>query len=186
MKDIDEFTESASAITMNNVRFDDLDAESLVVTDENMLDALSKQAAAIAYFGALYKKAKEAYEDLKKQWDIQYGMFYKSAQGYLSKDPNSRVTIKDIETMAYAKYSNEINEWNQKLQKARDACDIMEVYYEGWKQKSFVLNNYTQMAIAGLLTPKGAIQEREDVVLNKTQMLLKRMRENQQNQGLDV
>lgn len=178
MKNIDEFIESTSGLQMNNVNFDDLDAEALVVTDENMLDALAKQAAAIAYFGALYKKAKEVYEDLKKQWEIQYGMFYKSAQAYLSKDASSKATIKDIETMTYAKYSNEINEWTQKLQKARDNCDMMEVYYEGWKQKSFVLNNFTQMAIAGLLTPKGAILDRGDVTLNRTQQLLKKMREN--------
>ena len=48
---IDKFIEDTDSMTMNNIRFDELDVNSLIVNEENLLDALSKQAAAVAYFG---------------------------------------------------------------------------------------------------------------------------------------
>ena len=179
---IDKFIEDTDSMTMNNIRFDELDVNSLIVNEENLLDALSKQAAAVAYFGALYKRTKNMYEDMKKQCEYQYNIYYQSASNYLSKDKTSKNTIKDIEAMTYAKYSKEINEWNEKLQKARDMADMFESYYEAWKQKSFVLNNMTQMAITGLLTPKGSIVDPDSIDNPKNKMtnLIKRMRENNQ------
>lgn len=154
---IDEFINAASDITMSNIRFDELDVHSLIVNDENLLDALSKQSAAIAYFGALYKKAKSFYEDLKKQYEYEYDNMYQSASNHLAKFKDSKSTQKDISAMVTSKYPEKVKEWNEKLQKARDMSDMFEVYYEGWKQKSFVLNNMTQLAMSGLLSPKGAV-----------------------------
>lgn len=177
--DFDKFIDDSSNMEMNNIKFDELDINSLVVDENNLMDALSKQGAAIAYFGALAKKSKNNYDDLKRAWEMEWSSYCQSAKNYADKDKLTKNTIKSIEALAISKYSKNINNWQERLNKAKEQADMFEVYYEGWKQKSFVLNNMTQLSIAGLLSPKGTVMNPNNnfPTRNKTAKIIEKIKE---------
>lgn len=148
------------SMVIDGINFDAPNLSILTVTEENFEEHLSKQAAGLAYFGAMFKSAKDEYEDCCRAYEARWAEMYTHCTNIMNKtEKGNKFVIKDIEAMARSKYSDEINTWKQKMDKLREHMNVAEMFYDAWKQKSFVLNNFTAMISAGLLSVKSTISE---------------------------
>jgi len=145
---IEENIFKAGSFKLKNVTFEEVDMEMLVLDIEHLEDHIRMQPAAIAYYGALYKEACRRYDDVKKSWEYRWKELYSNAgAGYTGKKP----TINDIEAKANADNETEVKEWQEKLLDLKKRVDMLEVFWEGWKQKSFAINNFVSIAMTDLV-----------------------------------
>ena len=137
----------------------------LRITTDDLEEHLAMQPAAIAYYGHLYKKAERDYADLKKVYEIRWKEMYADCARALSANAK-KTTINDVESAIYAKYKAEIDALNARLSNQKAVLDNLEVFYDGWKQKGFIMNSYAQLVIAGYI-----VKDRVDGVNDLHQQL---------------
>lgn len=161
MNKFDKALENAHGIEFAGFKFEDPDYEALIVDEDNYLEHLRVQAAGIAYYSTLTKTAEREYNELEKNYRRRYNEMYSECADVLSRI-GKKNGVKDIESLIQCKYEDELNNWNIKLNEAKERLDGISAYYEAWKAKGFALNSMTSLITAGLLTPKVSIYE-EDV-----------------------
>ncbi len=132
--------------------------EMLIVTEDNFVEQLSKQSAGIAYYGTLTKMLEAQYANLETAWKAKYAEFYSYCSNLLKKTKDKYVA-KDVEALINSKYVTEIEKWNNKLSSKKEELNVTTMFYEGWKQKSFSLNNFTSLATSNLLSVRDTISE---------------------------
>ena len=149
----DEAFDRGHDIEFDEFKFDDPDYRALMVTEENYLEHLRVQAAGMAYYGTLAKKAEREYDALDSKWKARYGEMYATCSEDLAKSMK-RYGAKDIEALVRCRYQSEIEKWEKAVDEARERRDAIASYYEGWKAKGFSLNSMTSLVTAGLITPR--------------------------------
>ncbi|MBR4315612.1 MAG: hypothetical protein IKP65_01385 [Alphaproteobacteria bacterium] len=155
----------ADDIEFYSFKFDEPDYEALMVNEESYLEHLRVQAAGIAYYGNLAKKAERDYEELEKSYRQRYNEMYSECSDTLSR-LGKKNNIREVEALVQCKYEKELEKWEKELKEYRENRDGINQYYEAWKAKGFTLNSMTSLITAGLLTPKTVITE-EDMIKNK-------------------
>lgn len=148
--------EKAHNIEFEAFRFDDPDYRALIVTEENFLDHLRVQAAGLAYYSALAKQAEREYNELEERYKARYNEMYSTCSA-VNQKTGQKNTMKDVDSFIRVQYESEVEKWLSALKEAREKMDATAAYYEGWKQKGFVLNSMTSLVTAGLLGPKTGI-----------------------------
>lgn len=169
MNKFSEAIESAHDIEFENFKFDEPDFHAFVVTEENFLDHLRVQAAGLAYYSTLAKQAERECNELEERFKARYSEMHARCYSVNVKS-SQKFTMKDVDSFVQVEYESELEKWNEALKEAREKRDATASYYEGWKQKGFVLNSMTSLVTAGLLGPKMGISE-DDL----TKMAEKRM-----------
>lgn len=158
---INKVLEQGAKIKLGGIDFENVNMEMLIVTDENLEEHLVKQPAAIAYFGSLLKEAEILYDDAKKKNELRWKEMYSECANELSIE-KKKATINDIEALVYGKYKKELEELNTNLIERRREKDNMEVFYDAWKQKGFILSSYVQIALTNLMS-KDKVQDDSSV-----------------------
>lgn len=171
---IQEAYEKAGDLECDGVKFDEPNYDMLIVTQENYLQALKMQAAAIAYYGTLAKQAERNVEQFERKYKFRYNEMYTDCSDTLSRLGKSS-TVKIIESFVQTKYEKELQTLNQTLQELKKQSDLASVFYEGIKQKSFMLNNYTSLVTSNLLSPKTSVSE-SDIDEQQRSKLISRLR----------
>lgn len=155
----EQILDSVHDMKVGGINLDSPNLSILTVTEENFEDHLSKQAAGLAYFGTMFRAARDEHDDLQRAYEARWTEMYAHCTNMMNKTEKGRFVIKDVEAMAQGKYADEITKWKEKIDKLREHMNVAEMFYDAWKQKSFVLNNFTAMISAGLLSVKTTIAE---------------------------
>ena len=73
---LEEVFDKAGKIKFKEFNFENFDMEMLIIDADNLDEHISKQSAAVAYYGSLYKRAVRNYEDAKKAWEYREKVMY--------------------------------------------------------------------------------------------------------------
>lgn len=156
--DLDKVIKKAETMSMGEWDFENPSIEMLEVNENNYLDALSKQPAALAYFGTLYKEAQRELEDLELYYKNRYNEMYGECSDIISKQ-KVKSTQRDVDALVRTKYTSELEEIEKQLRVKKKNKDVYEMFYEGWKAKSFALGSFTNLVTTGFIHPRETINE---------------------------
>ena len=150
-------------------RFDEPDYEALVVTEENYLEMLKIQAAGIAYYGNLARKAESEYREMQRRYDARYAELYDICSSTIRKI-GQKDNANNIKSLMNTKYEKELEEWNARLNELRSNMDGVTSYFEAWKAKGFTLNAMTQLITVDYGGIRTAITENDIEKANEKRM----------------
>ena len=154
----DSAIEKGEQIEFDRFRFDEPDLDSLIVTEENFLEQLRVQAAGIAYYGTVAKRAEAAYDEAEKRFRAQYAEWYDSCAATIRRT-GQKDSQKSIESFMNTKHEKELEDWSEHLAKLRKDRDGAVSFYEGWKAKGFALASMKDLVTAGLIRISASITE---------------------------
>lgn len=144
MDKYEEAFNKAHAMEFIEYRFDEPDYDALVVTEENYLEMLKIQAAGVAYYGNLARKADAEYKEIQRRYDARYAELYDICSSTIRKI-GQKDSVNNIKSLMNTKYEKELEDWNAKLNELRTQADNITSYFEAWKAKGFTLNAMTQL-----------------------------------------
>ena len=131
-------------VELSGIKLESADVRLLDVGVMDLDQHVAMQPAAIAYYGAMKKEAnrrcamlKRGFERWKqKQWNLA------KASVLSGTTVQWKPTIADIESRFIADNERKLEEWDSQLDKADEESDILESWYEAWRQKSFALQEH--------------------------------------------
>lgn len=151
---INSLIQQGSKIKINNINFDQINFENLLIDTTNESDFLQhieKQAAGIAYYGMLFKQAQQQLNNLQKQRNDYYMQKSQLSQLSLAKMGSTKPTKWQIDALTQQNYKKALQKFDQQINQLTQQVDILQQYYQGWKQKGFVLNNMVSLISSGLM-----------------------------------
>ena len=169
MNKFDDAFEKGHCIEFDAYRFDEPDYDALQVTEENFLEMLRVQAAGIAYYGTLAKKAEAEYDEMERRYKARYAEMYDTCAATIRRT-GQRDNQKSIESLMWTKHEKELEEWNEKLGELRSKRDSTACYYDGWKAKGFALSSMKDLVTAGLIRISTSITEDDVEKMNQRRM----------------
>lgn len=175
---LEEVFSKAGKIKLKEFDFENFDMEMLIIDAENLEEHISKQSAAVAYYGALYKQAVRNYEDAKKAWEYREKVMYAESSDLSKYD--KKPTRNDIEAQVVIDHEDEIKEWQDKINNLKAQRDNLEVFWEGWKQKSFAINNFVDVYLSEKKT-KDDVMEEDRGESERVRNVIARMRKNKED-----
>ena len=152
MKDIDvnKFLEQGSNIQLNGINFDQFNWDNLIISQQNnFMQHLQKQAAGSAYYGFLYKQARQQLRKLEKQ--KQDKMTQKVSQSMVALQKMGKTTRVEAQAMALMTYKTLFDKYDEQIQQLTEKVDLLQTYYNAWQQKGYALNNMTTLISNGLI-----------------------------------
>lgn len=152
--DINSLVQQGSKIKINNINFDQINFQNLLIdtTDQSdFLEHLEKQAAGIAYYGMLFKQAQQELNKLQKQRNDYYLEKYQLSQLSLIKMGSTKPTKWEVDALTQQNYKKALDKFDQQINELTQQLDVLQQYYQGWKQKGFVLNNMVSLISSGLM-----------------------------------
>jgi hypothetical protein len=151
--DLENIIKKAEKIKMAEFDFENPCIEMLEVNENNYLESVSKQPTAIAYFGSLYKNAQRELEDMELYYKNRYNEMYGECSDIISKQ-KIKSTQRDVDALIRTKYTNELEDIEKRIKILKKNKDLYEMFYEGWKAKSFALASFTSLVTTGFISPK--------------------------------
>lgn len=152
--DVNALIQQGSNIKINNINFDQISFKNLLVDindQSSLLEHLQKQAAGLAYYGMLFKQVQQQLQLTQRKRNQYYMEKYQMSQLILAKTGGSKPTKTDIDSLTYQKYKKVFDELDEKIEKLTQQFNILQQYYQGWKQKGYVLNNMVSLVSSGLI-----------------------------------
>ena len=152
--DINNLIQRGSKIKINNINFDQISFQNLLIDTTNesdFLQHLEKQAAGIAYYGMLFKQAQQELNKLQKKRNDYYMEKYQLSQLSLVKMGTSKPTKWQVDALTQQNYKKALDKFDQQINQLTEQIDVLQQYYQGWKQKGFVLNNMVSLISSGLM-----------------------------------
>lgn len=159
--DLNKFLTKTSTVDVCGMKLEDFDSSALIVTEENFLEHLQKQSAGTAYYGMIFKNLKQELNKLNNERDRKLSECMDRAMLSLQKQSSkssSRPTLREAETMALMVNSKIFEELDKNISEIEEQCNSVEQYYEAWKQKSYTLNNISNLVCAGFITLDDSIK----------------------------
>lgn len=152
--DVNALIQQGSKIKINNINFDQVNFQNLLIDTTNesdFLEHLEKQAAGVAYYGMLFKQAQQQLNKLQKQKNDYYMQKYQISQLSLVKMGTSKPTKWQVDSLTQQNYKKVLDKFDQQINELTEQIDILQQYYQGWKQKGYVLNNMVSLISNGLM-----------------------------------
>lgn len=174
--------DAAGSIKVGRFQFDNPDIDMLMVDENNYLEHLQKQPAAIAYFTALKSQCEREYDDLDRYYKYRYNEMYSDCADSLTR-AGKKSNVRDIESFVHTKYESELKKMDEKLSELREQRDNVAAFLKGIEQKSFTLSGLTRMIESGLLTPRDSITEEDITEQQKRRETLNRIRNRNRENG---
>lgn len=152
--DVSKFLKDTSNVEVCGIKLENFDSRALIVNEENFVEHLQKQSAGTAYYGVIYKSLKQELNKICSERNKKLSECIDRAMLALQKQSSkssSKPTIREAETMALMTNSKIFEEFDKKICEIEEQCNSVEQYYEAWKQKSYTLNNITNLVCAGFI-----------------------------------
>lgn len=161
MEGFEKAFEKANQLTCDGVRFDQPNYDMLIVTEQNFLQALKMQAAAMAYYGTLYKQCERQLQESQRKYRFRYNEMYSDCSDSLARMCKKN-NVKDIESFIQTKYEKQLQVMNENISELKKKRDSVYSFFEAIKAKGFILNNMTSLVTSNLLTPKSYIESNQE------------------------
>jgi len=143
------------------------DPKFLDVREASLDEHVAIQPSALAFFGKLRKDAIREVKKQEREYEKWQMDKYSECRDNITK--SGRVTKEDIRSKMTKDYRREIDEWEAKIREVQRICDLLDVYYEAWKQKAFSLNVYASIT-ADELFSKENIEIKSKINAKKDQI----------------
>lgn len=151
--DVNKFLQQGSKITLNGINFDQINWSNLIVNEEeNFLEHLQKQAAGLAYYGFLYRQAKQQLRRIQKQ--KQDKLTQKVSQAMVALQKMGKTTKLQAQAMATMTHKTLFDKYDKQIQQLTQQVDLLQNYYNAWQQKGYALNNMTSLINNGIIKLK--------------------------------
>ena len=151
--DVNKFVQQGSKIQLNGINFQQINWNNLIIDDQqNFLQHLQKQSAGLAYYGFLYKQAKQQLRKLQKQRDEK--MAQKVSQSMVALAKMGKTTRSQAQAMASMTYKTLFQKIDKQIDQLSQQVDLLQSYYNAWQQKGYALNNMTSLINSGLIKLK--------------------------------
>ena len=76
---------------------------------------------------------------------------YQLSQLSLVKMGTSKPTKWEVDALTQQNYKKALDKFDQQINQLTEQIDVLQQYYQGWKQKGFVLNNMVSLISSGLM-----------------------------------
>lgn len=175
MKEFEDAFEKANEFVCDGIRFDQPNYEMLIVTEQNFLQSLKMQSAAIAYYGTLAKQCQRELQESQRKYRFRYNEMYSDCNESLLRI-GKKNNVKDIQSFVQSKYEKQLQIMNNNIFELKKKRDMVVSFFEAIKAKGFILNNMTSLVTSNLLTPKNYIeksQEEQDFQNQRLKMVQK-------------
>jgi len=163
---------------------------------------VAMQPAAMAYFGALKKEAKRSLDAIKRAHDRWEKKKYAEARVAVESGTKavSSIKVEDVKARFIIDNEDEIEKWDERLDKAQLEYDTLDVWMEAWKQKSFSMREYVSIdederfsGSSSMTTEEkgggerrtrgGKRKELSEDKISKVREVMRRRRQRQEQQG---
>lgn len=161
MEDFESAFEKAGQLSCDGIRFDEPNYDMLIVTEQNFLQALKMQSAAMAYYGTLAKQCQRQLQESQRKYRFRYNEMYSDCSDSLARI-GKKNNVKDIQSFVQSKYEKQLQLMNNNLSELKRKRDMVSSFFEAIKAKGFILNNMTSLITSNLLTPKNYIQKKQE------------------------
>ena len=155
--DIQKLLEEGSKIKVNNIQFDEIKLSNLILnaySEENLIQNLQKQAAGIAYYGSILKQVRREIKKIEKEKNDFYMEKFQASNVALAKLGNGKSTKAETDSMTYLNYKKAFDKFDKQIDELTQYADTIESYYQGWKQKGYILNNLVTLVNSGFIKTK--------------------------------
>jgi hypothetical protein len=128
-------------VELSGIKLESADPRLLDVGSLDLNRHVAMQPSAIAFFGAMKKEASRRLDMLKRgkdRWEKKQWALAKAAV-LSGTTAQWKPTLADIEARFITDNEPQIEIWDTKLDKAQEEVDTLDAWYEGWRQKSFAL-----------------------------------------------
>jgi len=142
--DIEKSCNDCGLKTIFGIPLESADPRLLDVREAGLDEHVALQPAAIAYFGALKKQAIRELDALKRGYDRDSKRWYALAKNK-AKANDPKATVADIEAQLIIDNEKAIEQWDDRIGAAQQQLDLIDVWYEAWKQKSFSIKEYANL-----------------------------------------
>lgn len=152
--DINKFIQQGSKIKLNNINFQQFNFDNLLVdvtNESDFMQHLEKQAAGIAYYGMLYKQVQLQLNKAIKKKNDYYLQKYQLSQLSLIKMGTAKPTKWEIDSLTQQNYKKALDAFDAQINQLTQQLDVLQQYYQAWKQKGYILNNMVSLASSGLV-----------------------------------
>lgn len=152
--DINKFIQQGSKIKLNNINFQQFNFDNLLVdvtNESDFMQHLEKQAAGIAYYGMLYKQVQLQLNKVIKKKNDYYSQKYQLSQLSLIKMGTAKPTKWEIDSLTQQNYKKALDAFDVQINQLTQQLDVLQQYYQAWKQKGYILNNMVSLASSGLV-----------------------------------
>jgi hypothetical protein len=105
--------------------------------------------AAIAYYGAYKKEAMRNLATMKRAYDRWYKKMWTEAKvkacGGVGPSAQYKPTVNDIEARLIVDHEKELEDWDERLDRAQKHQDDLDSWFEAWRQKSFAMRDHVAL-----------------------------------------
>jgi hypothetical protein len=130
----------------------DLSGVTLESADPRLLDVsvmdldrhVAMQPSAMAYYGALVKDASRRLATMKRHYERWQKKKYAEAKATMSAG-RDKYTVADVEARYIVDNESEIEKYEKQKDKLQYEYDMLSVWFEAWRQKSFTIREFTNI-----------------------------------------
>jgi hypothetical protein len=134
-------------LDLSGVKLEDPTPKMLDIQDGVFDEHVAMQPASIAYYGMLMKQAKRELNATERAYDHWKKKAFHESKKELSKPVNgkpSKATIADVESHVLLTNEQEIETWESDIDDLKAKFDVIESWYEAWRQKGFSMRELNE------------------------------------------
>lgn len=140
-------------IELSGIKLNKPDGKLLDVGEMDINQHVAMQPSAIAYYGALKKEALRDLTAIKRDFDRwRLRKLAEAKVKTLAGEGTYKPTVNDIEARFTVDNTKELEDWDEKLDRAQEVADTLESWYEAWRQKSFTIRAHVDIDMESLRT----------------------------------
>lgn len=185
IKNIIATCERLGEVSLGGIKLESADPALLDVTKFTIDQHVAMQPSAIAYFGFLKKVTARKLANVESDFDHWTKRKFAEARASVESGTSSKTSVKveDIKGRHATDNEAKIKEWEEKIDKAQEAYDALDAWFEAFKQKSFSIREtvsieederFTSTSISG---KRNDDSEPNSVKMDKVREIMKRRRE---------
>lgn len=139
--------DSMGQVELSGIKLESADPRLLDVGSLNLDEHVAMQPSAISYFGAMKKEAARNLAMLERAFDRWQNKKWALAKSAVLSGTASayKPNLKDIESRFIVDNEPELEDWDKKIDKAKEELDTLDSWYEGWRQKSFSIREHVSI-----------------------------------------
>lgn len=147
VKNIQETCANLGMVELSGIKLETADKSLLDVTQFSLDVHVAMQPAAIAYFGSQKKDAQRRLDAIERSYDRWQKRKYSQAKSAVEAAMGGAkgIRVGDIESRYVIDNETEIEQWEERIDQAREESDTLDVWYEAWKQKSFSIREFASI-----------------------------------------
>jgi hypothetical protein len=142
VENIESSCEKLGQISLTDVSLESADPILLDPREHDINEHVAIQPSAIAYYGMMYKEVERGLGVVKRQYERWRNARHREIVETSTRKPSS---IKEIDSRIDVDFADEVTKWEEQIAEYQRKADAIGIYYDAWKQKSYMLKMHADM-----------------------------------------